>query len=82
MFAKIFGTDDDQIVVMRDDSDNGKPQVSFFYDPHIDGYGVCKTSIIFNEGEEESADIAFAKTTEEDAKKCAKAIIETIRNPL
>jgi hypothetical protein len=69
MFAKLFGTDDDQILVTVDSADDGGPQVKFSFEPK--GLGVCHIAVGFPDTEEgwDKAELALKEMTEEKARK-------------
>ncbi|WFP51403.1 hypothetical protein PL263_05080 [Methylomonas sp. EFPC3] len=48
MFAKLFGPDDDQVLVKLDEGENG-PEVRFFCEPP--GLGVCSIAVQFTESD-------------------------------
>ena len=52
MFAKLFGTPEDQILVMLDTNDEGHPAVHVLFEPP--GYGVCKLVSGFQDTEDNS----------------------------
>ena len=78
MFAKLYGNDDDQILVMlQENAENGGvPELRFFFEP--EGLGVCSVASIFEDGCSTSwvkAQKAFDNMTEEKARK----IIDTVK---
>ena len=63
-FAKIYETDAvGQIAVIRCDED-GKPSITLYFNPEVDGIGVCSISLGFGEGQDDLADSAFQKMSE------------------
>lgn len=65
-FAKLFNTTNGQIVVLRQDGDEG-PEVRFYTQPA--GLGVCSCAIKFQDTEagQDGADAVFAKIDEHAA---------------
>lgn len=74
-FAKLFGTDDDQILVMLDESDEETPEISLHFKP--EGYGVCKIGSSFKDTEEgrQQAQAAFDAIDESIARKMVSSLI-------
>lgn len=70
-FAKPFNTAHGQIVVIRQDGDEG-PEVRFYTQPA--GLGVCSCAIKFQDTEagQDGADAAFAKIDERAAIACTE----------
>ena len=70
-FAKLFSTTHGQIVVIRQDGDEG-PEVRLYTQP--DGLGVCSCAIKFQDTEagQDGADATFAKIDEHAAIACTK----------
>lgn len=68
MFAKIYGTDDDQVLVKLDEGDEG-PEVRFYFTPA--GLGVCSSALVFNDDDAgeawDKAEAAFANFDEQKA---------------
>jgi hypothetical protein len=66
-FAKIYGGEADQILVMIDYGDNG-PEVRFYFEP--DGLGVCNVALKYADTDDgwDRAEAAFKAITEDDAK--------------
>jgi hypothetical protein len=63
-FAKLFGSGEDQIVVMIQSDDEGDPEVRLFYQPK--DLGVCSLAIGFPDTDDgwDHAEKAFAKMDE------------------
>jgi len=76
MFAKIYETEVGQILVKRDDCDNG-PEVRIYFEP--EGLGVC--SIAFNWKNSDSdkqwrnAESVFEKMTIEECVEAVKRVL-------
>ena len=66
MFAKLYGNDVDQILVLLGTNDEGNPEVSFYYQP--EGRGVLCTVASWDENSDK---------TQNKAKKAFDAIDET-----
>lgn len=79
-FAKLFETTLGQILVMRQSGDEG-PEIAFFFDPGVDGLGVCHFKIGYPDSEEgeASADAVFERIDEEAVVKAASAQIANIK---
>ena len=70
MFAKLFGADDNQILVKLDTSEKGTPEVRVYFEPK--GLGVCSIAFEYEDDSKESwkkAEDAFLKITEKVAKE-------------
>lgn len=79
-FAKLFETSLGQILVMRQSCDEG-PEIGFFFDPGVDGLGVCQFKIGYPDSEEGEtlADAVFDRIDEEAVVKAATAQIANIK---
>lgn len=79
MFAKLYGTDDDQILVKMDEVDSS-PEIRFFFQPN--GLGVCSFALSFTHGDPakagEMCEEAFAKVTEASARELVRATVEQL----
>lgn len=75
MFAKLYGTDDDQVLVMLDADDKGDPCVKFSCKPK--DMGVCSFFLGFPDTDEghENAEAAFAKIDEAQAREIVASTI-------
>lgn len=77
MFAKLFGTDDDQVLVKLDtNEETSNPEVRVYCQPK--DLGVCSVALSWNDDTEESlakADKAFAGMTEEKARGIVAKVI-------
>ena len=62
-FAKLFDTDRGQIVAMRKQNDESEAEIRLFFNPEIDGLGLCEIGLSFSN--DEAADIAFGQMTKE-----------------
>lgn len=67
-FAKLFGSDEDQILVVLDSDEDGNPAVIFSSKPK--GLGVCRASVSFDDSDEgwRKAEIVFGNANEENAR--------------
>lgn len=67
MFAKLYGNDDRQLLVMQGDDQDGKPEVRLYFQP--DGLGVSSFALGWNDDDEgyALADKCFNEMTEEKA---------------
>ncbi len=75
MFVKLFESAQyGQLLVVKDTTDEGEPQVTYSWEPP--GYGVCHSRIIEPDTDEGHAkiDALFAETTIEDAEVKAQEI--------
>lgn len=74
MFAKLYETEIGQVLVKKDEGDEG-PEVRFFF-TH-EGYGVCSVAIQFDDNESgwDSCDITFEKVDEDMATSIANNAI-------
>lgn len=83
MFAKLFGTGKDQVLVMHDTDDEGNPCIEIKAQP--EGMGVCTFGISFNdtpEGEVQAQKV-FDEMTEDQARMLAQTkIIDLIPDHL
>ena len=78
MFAKLFGSATDQVLVKIDTNDNCAPEVRFYCEP--EGLGVCSTAVLFKENEEgwNRAEKLFGDCTEETARRMVQPIFDAI----
>lgn len=69
MFAKLYGTDDDQVLVMLDTNQDGDPCVRFSCKP--EGVGVCTFSMGWDDTDDgwDKAEQYFANVDEEKARQ-------------
>lgn len=76
-FAKLYETELGQILVMRQEGDDG-PEIRFHFDPEIEGLDLCAIGIGFSDDDDgaEKADKAFDAITEEGAIKAVSRQIE------
>lgn len=74
MFAKTYGSDQEQILVKIDRNDEGKPEVRFYTEP--EGLGVCSLAVVFNDDESgwAKAQKTFDEMTQDKAFKMAQRI--------
>jgi len=75
-FAKLFETNLGQILVLRRSGDDG-PEITIFFNPGVEGAGLCRIDINFPDSEEgeTAADFGFDLIDED---KVAKAVSEQI----
>ena len=76
MFAKLFGTDKDQILVKLDTNDDGNPEIRFYFEP--EGLGVCSIASSWKDDSDKSwdkAEAAFALIDEEKARNVVSEMI-------
>jgi hypothetical protein len=73
-FAKLFGTGDDQVLVMIQGGEEGDPEVRTFFQPK--DLGVCSVAMKFTDSDAgwDSAEAAFDKIDEAKA----RAIVDKI----
>lgn len=81
MFAKLFGSDDDQILVTVGSAEDGRPEVKFAFEPK--GLGVCHIAASYPDTDEgwDKAELALKEMTEEKARaaiSAAKAQMEAM----
>lgn len=77
-FAKLFESEEyGQIVVIRQNNDDGEPEVRFFLRPKIDGLRVCAVAAAGKDDSEESEkamDAIFDKTDLQAAEEMASTV--------
>ena len=68
-FAKLYGTDKDQILVTIDSDSDSKPQVKFSFVP--EGLGVCSTGPAWTDDDAgwDKAEAFFEKVKEKQARE-------------
>lgn len=74
MFAKLYGTDKDQVLVKMDTNEEGRPELRFYCEP--DGLGVCSVAVIFSDN-----DKGWAKAEQgmkEMTEKMARTMVERV----
>ena len=77
MFAKLYGTDEDQVLVKVDSNDEGRPEIRFYTKPKGLGVcslgikGVCSLAISFEDSDDgwDKAEKALKEMTEAKARK-------------
>ena len=80
MFAKIFESDKyGQLVVMKDQNDDGDPCVKFYYDPGVDGISIC--SSVLSAKKEEYRDKLFDRVDLEMAETAVGKVIKFLKDP-
>jgi hypothetical protein len=73
MFARLFGPDDDQVLLMLRQGDEGKPEVAVYFQPEV--FGVCWWAISFEDDENgwKKAEACLRDLTEAEARRgCAE----------
>lgn len=76
MFAKIFGPDEDQVLVKIDTGENNNPEVRVYFKP--EGLGVCSFSCDWDDDSDESWELAeryFNIIKEQDVRDIINQII-------
>lgn len=68
MFAKLFGTEEDQVLVTVGSAEDGSPEVKFSFQPK--GLGVCHIAASYPDTEDgwDKAEQALKEMTEEKAR--------------
>ena len=79
-FAKLFGSGDRQVVVIRQANDEGNPEVRIFFNPPSPHINVSSIGISFSDTEkgEKSADVVFESMDEERARKAVNKTLSGI----
>ena len=76
-FAKLFETPElGQILVKCDTGDDGY-EVKFYFDPNVDGLGICSTSLYFRD-DVENTDILDAFFESIDEEKAISIVAEAV----
>lgn len=77
MFAKLYGTENDQLLVTIDEGENG-PEIRFHFKP--EGLGVCSFAMQFEDSDAgwDNAEAGFRDMTEERARKLIEPQLKTI----
>ena len=78
-FAKLFGSGDDQIVVLlQGNDDDSAPEVRIFYQPP--DLGVCSVALGYEDTDEgwEHAEEAFRRASEETIRSMIKETLDRI----
>jgi hypothetical protein len=80
MFAKLYGTDKDQVLVKMDANEEGRPELRFYCEP--DGLGVCSLAISFGDNENgwSKAERGLKDMTEEKARTMVKRVMDQADN--
>lgn len=80
MFAKLFGKDDDQVLVKLDsDSETGNPEVRVYCQPK--NLGVCSCALGWDNDSTDSwgkAEKAFEEMTEEKARHIVATLVKSL----
>lgn len=83
MFAKLYGTDKDQVLVKIDMGEEGNPEIRVYCVP--EGLGVCSVALAWDDDTDESWDKAekgFREMTEEKARGMAEAVCKQMGTSL
>lgn len=77
MFAKLYGPDDDQVLVTFQESDDG-PEVRFCCQP--EGLGVCSFAVQYEDTESgwDKAEHYFGMVNEDEARRAQRKVIENL----
>lgn len=78
MFAKLYGTDKDQVLVKMDTNEECKPEVRVFVKP--EGLGVCSIAVSFKDSDAgwKKAQKCMNEMTEEKARLMAGRITSSL----
>lgn len=78
MFAKLFGHDNDQVLMKLDTGKEGNPEVRVFFEP--EGLGVCSWALEFEDSEDgwDKAEKAFAAFEKEEILKIVSELKQSI----
>ena len=78
MFAKLYGSDDNQLLVKFDANQDGEPELRFYVEPK--DLGVCSMAISYNNTPKDwdKAEKVFVEMTEEHARQLAKQGFESL----
>lgn len=70
-----------QVCVMQQRGDDG-PEIAVYFNPEVDGLGICRTAIGFSDDEagEQKAALAFEKFDDEAAVSIARRAIASIKD--
>lgn len=74
MFAKLYGPEDDQVLVLLQSGDEG-PEVRVFFEP--EGLGVCSAAIGWKDDSDKSWDLA-EKTLSEMTEERAREFVDRV----
>lgn len=74
-FAKLFGSDDSQVLVMLGKGDDDCPELSVLFKP--EGFGVCKLCYGFEDSDDgwDKAEAAFEEIDEAKARVAVDAVL-------
>lgn len=77
MFAKLYGEDDDQVLVVIQEGDTG-PEVKISTVP--EGFGICSMAAQFSDNEQgwDKAQAAFDDIGEDEARQYASGIVKAV----
>lgn len=79
MFAKLYGTDNDQVLVKIGDDANGDPEVRVFFRPK--GLGICSFALGWDDDSAvslEKAEAFFDAIDEDKARKIVESICKQL----
>jgi hypothetical protein len=79
MFAKLFETDDNQVLVKIDSGEDGNPEIRFYCEP--EGFGICSAAVSFKDDSYKSWNSAKRLFDSIDAAK-AQCMGEKIREEI
>ncbi len=82
MFCKLFGTDNDQVLVKLDSNDDGFPEVRIYFEPP--DLGVCAAAFSWNDSDTgwDTAEKTFADITEAKAREIVAAQLKVIEQTI
>lgn len=81
MFAKLFGEDDDQVLVKLDRTEDGNPEVRVYFEAEEFGIGICSIASSWEDDSDASwdkAETAFASLDEQKARGMVDGAMEAI----
>lgn len=74
MFAKLYDTKYGQVVVMKQDNEDGEPEIRFYAEP--EGLGVCSMAFSYEEDDRDKQEEGFEKVTFEMAEAAGRQLSE------
>jgi hypothetical protein len=72
MFAKLFDTKYGQVVVLKQDNEDGDPEIRFYAEP--EGLGVCSMAFSYEEDKRDKQEEGFDKVNFEMAEAAGKQL--------
>lgn len=77
-FAKLYGPDEDQILVMLSNDEERAPEVRVYFQPK--DLGLCSTALKFPDTDSgwDKAEAAFAEMNEEKARRMVSTVLNGI----